>query len=126
MQRGEERREFQRLNIEPPIPGTLGSTAVSIVEIGVLGSRLHHAEALVEAFSELRFSHRSEEVALRCEVIRTMPSKDARYPAAGLESGVRFIAAVGESGDRLRNMFLILGFVIVCCLILLRLSFVVR
>jgi len=104
MQRGEERREFQRLNIEPPIPGTLGSTAVSIVEIGVLGSRLHHAEALVETFSELRFSHRSEEVALRCEVIRTMPSKDARYPAAGLESGVRFIAAVGESGDRLRNM----------------------
>ena len=104
MQPGEERREFQRLNLDPPIPGTLGTTAVSIVEIGVLGSRLHHADGVVETFSELRFSHRGEDIALRCEVVRTMPSKDARYPGAGLESGVRFIAAVGESGDRLRNM----------------------
>jgi hypothetical protein len=104
MQRGEERREFQRLALDPPIPATLGSTAVSIVEIGVLGARLHHAEGVIETFSELRFSHRGNDIALRCEVVRTMPTKDARYPAAGLESGVRFIAAVGESGDLLRNM----------------------
>jgi hypothetical protein len=104
MQRGEERREFQRLQLDPPIPGTLGTTAVSIVEIGVLGARLHHGEAVVETYSELRFSHRGEEIALRCEVVRTMESQNARYPASGLESGVRFLAAVGESGDRLRNM----------------------
>lgn len=104
MQRGEERREFQRLDLDPPIPGTLGSTAVSVVEVGVLGARLHHAEGVIETFSELRFSHRGEEIAMRCEVVRTAPSKDSRYPAAGMESGVRFIAAVGESGDRLRGM----------------------
>jgi hypothetical protein len=104
MQRGEERREFQRLDLDPPIPGTLGTTAVSVVEVGVLGARLHHAEGVIETFSELRFSHRGEEIAMRCEVVRTAPSKDARYPAAGMESGVRFIAAVGESGDRLRGM----------------------
>ena len=44
--RPEERREFQRLTLTPPIPGTLGTTAVSILEIGVLGARLHHADAL--------------------------------------------------------------------------------
>src|SRR3954451_14093327 len=104
MQRGEERREFQRLDLDPPIPGTLGTTAVSVVEVGVLGARLHHAEGVIETFSELRFSHRGEEIAMRCEVVRTAPSKDARYPAAGMESGVRFIAAVVESGDRLRGM----------------------
>lgn len=104
MQRGEERREFQRLDLVPPIPGTLGTTAVSVVEVGVLGARLHHADGVIETFSELRFSHRGEEIAMRCEVVRTAPSKDARYPAAGLESGVRFIAAVGPSGDRLRGM----------------------
>lgn len=104
MQRGEERREFQRLDLDPPIPGTLGTTAVSVVEVGVLGARLHHAEGVIETFSELRFSHRGEDIAMRCEVVRTAPSKDARYPAAGMESGVRFIAAVGESGDRLRGM----------------------
>ena len=104
MQRGEERREFQRLNLEPPIPGTLGTTAVSVVEVGVLGARLHHAEGVIETFSQLRFSHRGEEISMRCEVVRTSPSKDAQYPAAGFESGVRFIAAVGESGDRLRSM----------------------
>src|SRR3954468_2636584 len=98
MQRGEDRREFQRLDLDPPVPGSLGATAVSIVEVGVLGARLRHAERVVETFSELRFSHRGEEIALRCEVVRTPPGE------GGLESGVRFIAAVGESGDRLRTM----------------------
>jgi hypothetical protein len=102
--RGEERREFQRLQMDPPIPGTLGSTAVSVVEVGVLGARLHHGDAVVETYSELRFSHRGEEIGLRCEVVRTLPSQNARYPESGLESGVRFLAAVGESGDRLRTM----------------------
>jgi hypothetical protein len=102
--RDDERREFQRLQMDPPIPGTLGSTAVSVVEVGVLGARLHHGDAVIETYSELRFSHRGEEIGLRCEVVRTIPSQNARYPGSGLESGVRFLAAVGESGDRLRNM----------------------
>jgi hypothetical protein len=99
MQRGEERREFQRLQLDPPIPGTLGTTAVSVVEVGVLGSRLRHAESMVETYSELRFSYRNEEIALRCEVVRTLPGANG-----GFESGARFLAAVGESGDRLRTM----------------------
>lgn len=102
--RGEDRREFQRLQLDPPIPGTLGSTAVSVMEIGVLGARLHHADPVVETFSELRFSHRGEEIGLRCEVVRTLQSQNARYPGSGVESGVRFLTAVEESGDRLRNM----------------------
>jgi hypothetical protein len=101
---GEERREFQRITVDPPVPGTLGSTAVTILEIGVLGARVHHAGAVMEEYAELRFSFRENDIALRCEVVRTVTSREAKYPGAGLESGIRFVAAVGESGDRLRDM----------------------
>ena len=102
--RQEERREFQRLRLDPPLPGTLGSTAVSILEIGILGARVHHADALGQEYAELRFSFGPDEIGLRCEVVRTFDSQHAKYPGSGLESGLRFLAAVGQSGDYLRAM----------------------
>jgi len=101
---GAERREFQRLTLDPPVPGTFGTTAVSLVEVGVLGSRIHHAATIGEQYGELRFSHGGEEIAMKCEVIRSTPSQESKYPGSGVESGIRFLAAIGESGDRLRNM----------------------
>jgi hypothetical protein len=103
MQQSAERREFQRLTLNPPVPGTLGTTAVSILEIGVLGARVQHAERLDTEKGELRFSHRDGEIAMRCEIVRTIERAE-KYPGAGLESGVRFVAALGESGDLLRDM----------------------
>ena len=104
MQAVEERREFQRLRIEPSIPGTFGATAVALVEAGVLGARVHHGASLDEKSGELRFSYDGEEIALRCEVVRTIDSQNAKYPGSGLESGIRFVSALGESGDHLRTM----------------------
>ncbi len=101
---GEERREFQRLHLEPPIPGTLDTCAVSILEVGVLGARVHHASPLEGKAGDLRFSYDDEEIGLRCDVVRTSESQDAKYPGSGLESGLRFQAAIGASGDRLRAM----------------------
>lgn len=101
---GEERREFQRLNLDPTIPATFGASAVSILEIGVLGSRVHHAEPLDTTYAELRFSHGEREIALKCELVRTFNSRHSKYPDTGLESGLRFLAAIGESGDHLRTM----------------------
>lgn len=101
---GEERREFQRLELDPPIPGSLGVTAVSIVEIGVLGARVHHGATLDVRLSELRFAYGDAEIGMQCEVIRSMPGRDAKHPGSGLESGLRFVAAIGESGDFLREM----------------------
>jgi hypothetical protein len=101
---GEERREFQRLELDPPVPGTFGTTAVSILEVGVLGGRLHHATPLDVTYADLRFSFEGNEIGMKCEVIRTTPSRDAKYPGSGLESGVRFLAAIAESGDHLRTM----------------------
>ena len=98
-----ERREFQRLVLDPPIPGTFGTTAVSLKDIGVLGSRVQHGAPLDEQHGELRFSYRGEEIAMRCEVVRAI-DEQSKYPGSGVESGIRFTAALGQSGDRLRNM----------------------
>ncbi|HUP47207.1 MAG TPA: PilZ domain-containing protein [Thermoanaerobaculia bacterium] len=95
---GEERREFQRLRIDPPIPATFGKRAVSVVEVGILGARVRHADAIPEEYGELRFTSGGNEVVLRCEVVRRTGE------APSLESGIRFLAAVGESGDRLREL----------------------
>src|SRR6185295_13658254 len=40
------------------------------------------------------------DIAMRCEVVRTFPAKNA----SGTMSGLRFLAALGDSGDHLRAM----------------------
>ncbi|HET7433821.1 MAG TPA: hypothetical protein VFN10_03815 [Thermoanaerobaculia bacterium] len=96
--RGEERREFQRLLLDPPLAGTYGSASVRIVEIGVLGARIAHSDPTPPSQAELRFTYEDAEITLRCDAVRTRPAND------GYESGLRFRAALGESGDRLRHM----------------------
>ena len=91
---GDERREFQRLHLDSPIAATFGGTAVAIDEIGILGARIHHKQPLASDRAELRFFSDGDEIAMRCEVARTMNS----------HSGVRFLAALDESGDRLRSL----------------------
>jgi hypothetical protein len=99
-----ERREFQRLHLDPPVPGTLGTTAVSILELGVIGARVHHAQPFDEQQAELRFSFDNEEIGLRCELVRTTTGENSKYPDSGYESGLRFVAAIEGSGDVLRRM----------------------
>ncbi len=93
----EERREFQRLRLDPPVPGSLGGVDVTILEIGILGARVHHSNQLPE-YGELRFLSGNEQIEMKCEIVRTTPDEQ------GFESGLRFLAAIGESGDNLRNM----------------------
>ena len=91
---GVERREFQRLHLESPISGRFGNTDVSIVEIGILGARIEHSAPLESPRSDLHFTFGGNEIQLRCEVARS----------AGPVSGLRFLAALGDSGDNLRDM----------------------
>ena len=92
--RPEERREFQRLQLKHPLPATLGGAQAKLLEIGILGARLEHADPVTSDFAELRFN----DVAMKCELVR----RNKPTPA-GLESAVRFLAAMGDSGDRLRD-----------------------
>lgn len=90
----EERREFQRLLLDPPIPATLGATPVTIAEIGVLGARVLHDAPLSEEHGDLRFAWNGADITMKCSVVR----------AGETQSGVRFVAAIGDGGDRLRDM----------------------
>lgn len=92
---GEERREFQRLHLDPPLAGTFAGAAVIIGEMGVLGARLHHVQPLPAPRGELRFFDRDREVVMRAEAVRSIGPD---------QTGIRFLAAVGESGDHLRTM----------------------
>ena len=96
----EERREFQRLLLDPPAEATLDAVPVTIMEIGVLGARVLHVDTLPEN-GELRFDWNAVPIAMKCNVVRTFSGRDAH---GGQQSGVRFLAAVGDSGDRLRQM----------------------
>src|SRR5436190_2448796 len=95
----DERREFQRLSIQPPIPAILGPHRVTIHEIGVLGAKVTHDEEFESDRLDLRFNYVGQQIEMRCQVMRT---------SAGTESGLRFIAAIGDSGDKLRDMLGIL------------------
>jgi hypothetical protein len=101
---GEERREFQRLRLETPVPGTFTETAVTIIEVGVLGARIQHPQRFDGDRGELKFAFAESDIAMRCEVVRTLDAKQTRYADDGFVSGLRFVAAVGESGDHLRAM----------------------
>ena len=98
--RPEERREFQRLNLTPAISGTLASMPVSIVEVGVLGAKVQHAKPIENLSPELHFNYSGHDIAIKCELIRTFPG----VPEAGMQSGLRFLGAIGDSGDLLRDM----------------------
>src|ERR1051325_1134355 len=95
--RSDERREFQRLLLSPAVPATLGTTNVTIIEIGVLGARVVHDTPLDGDRGELRFDSNGQMISMRCEVVRT-------FNTDGMQSGLRFVAAIGDSGDRLREM----------------------
>jgi hypothetical protein len=101
--RSDERREFQRLRLDTPLAGTFGTVPVTILEAGVLGARLQHSDAIEER-GELRFAFESNDIVLRCDVVRTFEADPLRHPGGGLISGLRFRTAIGNSGDHLRVM----------------------
>jgi hypothetical protein len=97
---GDERREFQRLELDPSIPGALGPASVEVTEIGVLGARVHHTDPLDGQRLDLHFIWANESISLSCDVVRTIQRPDG----GSADSGLRFVSAHGDSGDHLRMM----------------------
>lgn len=91
---GVERREFQRLRLNEPIPARFGDAGVTLVEVGILGARIEHGALPPSPRGDLHFTFGGSAIHMRCEIVRTL----------GQVSGLRFLAAVGASGDHLRDM----------------------
>src|ERR1700754_2799176 len=101
--KGDERREFQRLRLDTPLAGTFGPVPVTLLEAGVLGSRIQHEDPIEER-AELHFMYEARDIRMRCEVVRTFEADPVRHPGGKFISGLRFRAALGDSGDHLRVM----------------------
>lgn len=95
---GVERREFQRLPLASPVHGTFGSMEVSVIDAGILGARIAHSSEFAEPRGELVFPFGEHRIGMRCDVTRTTGGEN------GFVSGLRFLAAVGDSGNHLRDM----------------------
>jgi hypothetical protein len=107
-QRLDERREFQRLDLERPIVGRFGATNILIVNIGVTGALLeHHAEVGVGEQRRLMFQWANYEIQLTAEVVRSTVERftgsgDKKTPV--YRTGVKFLEAFGESDECLRQL----------------------
>lgn len=104
----DERREFQRLDLERPVVGRFGATNILIVNIGVAGALLeHHAEVGVGDQRRLVFQWANFEIQLSAEVVRSTVERftgsgDKKTPV--YRTGVKFLEAFGESDEWLRQM----------------------
>src|SRR5687767_14617984 len=104
----DERREFQRLDLERPVVGRFGATNILIVNIGVAGALLeHHAEVGVGEQRRLVFQWANYEIQLSAEVVRSTVERfagsgDKKTPV--YRTGVKFLEAIGESDEWLRQM----------------------
>lgn len=92
--RADERREFQRLHLPDVLSATFNSLSVSVSEIGILGARIRHEQPVEATRGDLRLTWNGAPIVMRCEVVRSLPE----------ESALRFLAALEDSGDRLREM----------------------
>jgi hypothetical protein len=95
---GMERREFQRLRLDSPVAGLFETIPVNLVEVGILGARIEHTSPFESQYGTLRIDFDGRTIEMRCETVRTSGR-------GGLcVSGMRFLSAIGESGDHLRHM----------------------
>jgi hypothetical protein len=103
-----ERREFQRLRLDRPVVGRFGASNILILNIGVGGALLEH-HALIEVGEKRRllFQWNEKAIVLEAEVVR---STVERFAGSGekktpvYNSGIRFVEAIGESDQLLRQM----------------------
>jgi hypothetical protein len=102
-----DRREFQRLKLSRPILGMFGETNALVLDIGMNGAFVEHYGIVSPGHRcDLVFRWQGDDVAFRCEVIRSnvvrQPAGDGQSPLS--HTGVRFREAVGDSGARLQDL----------------------
>src|ERR1051326_7890628 len=100
-----DRRHGERIVLTPPLTARIADAEVRLVDVGMLGARVHSdAPIPVDGKTKLRFRWDEEEIAIDCNVVRSdlHPSREAAAENI-FESGVRF-AATGEGAQRLGRM----------------------
>jgi sigma-B regulation protein RsbU (phosphoserine phosphatase) len=90
----QDRRRAERLLLPSPIPGRVAESAVRIVDIGLLGTRIEHDEPLTAGPQTLQFQWDGEEIEVDCTLLRTEPLDAAFH--SGLQFSDRDRIVVGR------------------------------
>ena len=106
MATGAERRQFGRIALDPPLPGTVGDIAVDVVEASVTGFRVVHAVRFPPAIArQIRVVWEGREMRFTCQIIRSMLFQLAKAGEKSVyQSGVRLDDAIGDSEQILRDL----------------------
>ena len=103
MNRTDERREFQRLELRTPVEARLGDVDGRIVELGILGARVELDSPVAEKTeTTIRFKVNDTELSFDCVVAR-LPDPTAMSHSQHL-AGLLFTRAHDNSDERLRNV----------------------
>ncbi len=90
----QDRRRAERLLLPSPIPGRVAESAVRIIDIGFLGTRIEHDEPLTAGPQRLQFQWDGEEIVVDCTLLRTEPLDAAFH--SGLQFSDRDRVVVGR------------------------------
>jgi hypothetical protein len=105
--RGDERRAFGRIELDPPLRGFLDEIPVSVVDVSVSGFRVAHDARIAPAPTRrIRLEWDDKEMEFGCVVARSTLFRLARTASEKsiYHSGVRILEPVGESEAHLRDL----------------------
>ena len=102
-----DRRQFQRLRLSKPILARMDEENALILDVGMAGAFIEHYGAVQPGhLFRLAFQWQGEEIAYRCEIVRTTvvrePAGDGK--SALSHSGAHFLEPIGASAARLEEM----------------------
>lgn len=101
-----DRREFQRLRLAKPILALMDGQNALILDVGVAGAFIEHYGAAAPGWRfRIVFRWKGEDVEFECEIARSQIVRTGGDGASLVShSGVRFVAAIGDSEARLNDM----------------------
>lgn len=105
-QRPQDRRRYGRVHLTPPLPGSVDTTRVSIVEVSLVGARMVQEGRITgSGVHRLRFEWDLRSIDYSCEVVRTTVVRLARNAneTTLYETGVRLTTPRDDSATALRE-----------------------
>lgn len=99
---GQDRREFQRLQLAEPINARLGELETRIIDLGVVGARVESDSPFpAEDRAKLHILAEEGEIVLDCTIVHRLAvlSAGGRHRA-----GLQISAAIGDSGEKMRRL----------------------
>lgn len=98
------RRRAERVQLPEPMEAMLGALRVKILDLGLLGAKIEHDDALeTGATATLRFFWRGEEINILARVMHNI-SAVGTYGEDIHQSGLEFVEAPEASGKLLREL----------------------